>query len=86
MTATTAAPVASIPSYFFSPKLRLPQGQTQVIIDPYDSCEEEADWIRGHSLGVEPVEAVQNELADHENEGNHGNIGITYPLYSLTVK
>ena len=86
MTATTAAPVASIPSYFFSPKLRLPQGQTQVIIDPYDSCEEEADWIRGHSLGVEPGEVIQNELTDYEIEGDHGNDSITYLLYSLTVK
>lgn len=38
--------------------------------DPYDSCEEEADWIRGHSLNGQADEVVRNERADHERPGD----------------
>jgi hypothetical protein len=50
----------------------------------YDSCEEEADWIRGHSLGASPDEVVQNELADHEVEGNDDE-GIHLTYFIVTI-
>lgn len=68
---------------FFIPQPRLPLAPTSM--DPNDSCEEEADWIRGHSLRAEPDEVVRNELADHEIEENDSEIEGELPLFYISL-
>jgi len=51
-------------------RIEVMNGYPTTTMDPYDSAEEEAQWILGHGAESD----IQNEPADHEAEGEDTNI------------